>query len=121
MIKKKMMDKRKKRHRRVRKQLFGTAQKPRLNVYRSLAHFYAQLINDTSGRALLSMSTLAEGFKEENKYGGNKEAAETLGKMFAEKALKANIKECVFDRGGYMYHGRVKVFAEAARKAGLKF
>ena len=121
MIKKKTMDKRKKRHQRIRKQLFGTAQKPRLNVYRSLAHFYAQLIDDTSGKALLSISTLTEGFKKENNYGGNKEAAEALGKIFAENALKANIKECVFDRGGYMYHGRVKVFAEAARKAGLKF
>lgn len=118
---KNVMTNRQKRHRRVRKKISGTAQKPRLNVYRSLSNFYAQLIDDSTGKIILSMSTLNKDLKVSNKYGGNKEAAKALGKVFAEAALKANIKECVFDRGGYIFHGRVKEFAEAAREGGLKF
>jgi large subunit ribosomal protein L18 len=118
---KKTAQSRKKRHIRVRKKISGTTQKPRLNVYRSLSNFYAQLIDDTTGKVILSMSTLSKDFKSNNKYGGNKEAAKALGKVFAEAASKANIKECVFDRGGYIYHGRIKEFAEAAKEGGLKF
>ncbi|MDP8261148.1 MAG: 50S ribosomal protein L18 [Candidatus Kappaea frigidicola] len=118
---KKVLTSRQKRHRRVRKKISGTALKPRLNVFRSLSNFYAQLIDDSTGKIILSMSTLSKDLKASNKYGGNKEAAKDLGKVFAEAASKANIKECVFDRGGYIFHGRVKEFAEAAREGGLKF
>ncbi len=118
---KKALTNRQKRHRRVRKKISGTAQRPRLNVYRSLSNFYAQLIDDTTGKIIVSVSTLNKELKSSNNYGGNKEAAKVLGKVFAEAASKANIKECVFDRGGYLYHGRVKEFAEAAREGGLKF
>ncbi len=118
---KKAITSRQKRHRRVRKKISGTEQKPRLNVYRSLSNFYAQLIDDSTGKIILSMSTLNKDLKVTNKYSGNKEAAKALGKVFAEAASKANIKECVFDRGGYIFHGRVKEFAEAAREGGLKF
>lgn len=121
MLIKKNISKRKKRHIRVRKRVFGTSQKPRLNVYRSLTNFYVQLIDDGTHKVLLSMSTLSPAFKKAYKYGGNKEAAKILGKIFAEETLKAKIKECVFDRGGYLYHGRVKAFTEAAREGGLKF
>jgi large subunit ribosomal protein L18 len=117
---KKVADRRK-RHRRVRKKIVGTKEKPRLNVYRSLSNLYAQLIDDTDGKILLSMSTLSKDLKKNIKYGGNKEAATALGKAFAEAAQKSKIKKCVFDRGGYIYHGRIKAFAEAAREGGLIF
>lgn len=120
-MKTKNISERGKRHRRIRKKVFGTKEKPRLNVYRSLTNFYAQLINDTSGKVLLGLSTLDASFEKEYKIKGNKKAAEALGKMFARKALEAKIKECVFDRGGYLYHGRIKAFAEGAREGGLKF
>lgn len=121
MVRKKNINKRKKRHISIRKKVFGTSQKPRLNIYRSHTNFYAQLIDDTTHKILLSISTLDLAFKKEHKYGGNKDAAKILGKIFAEKALKEKIKECVLDRSGYLYHGRVKAFAEAAREVGLKF
>lgn len=104
-----------KRHARVRKTVNGTEARPRLNVFRSNKNIFAQVIDDTKGVTLASASSL----KLEN--GGNIEGAKAVGKMIAEAALKAGINEVVFDRGGYIYHGRVKALAEAAREAGLKF
>lgn len=107
-----------KRHQRVRKNISGTAERPRLNVFRSLNHIYAQIIDDTKGITLVSASTMDKEFKE---YGGNCEAAKAVGKMVAEKALEKGIKAVVFDRGGYVYHGRVASLAEGAREGGLDF
>ena len=106
------------RHLRVRGKVKGTAERPRLNVFRSTCNIYAQLIDDIKGVTLVSASTLD---KEIDGNGGNKEAAKKVGKLIAERAVKANIKEVVFDRGGYIYHGRVKELAEGAREGGLKF
>ena len=106
------------RHRRVRGKISGTAARPRLNVFRSNANIYAQIIDDENGVTLLSASTLD---KEFNGYGGNREAAKAVGTMIAKKAAEKGITEVVFDRGGYVYHGRVKELAEAAREGGLKF
>ena len=107
---------RKRRQRRVRKQLAGTPDRPRLNVYRSLNNIYVQVIDDLNGVTLTSASSLDVDTK------GNKtELAEAVGKLVAERAQDAGIKEVVFDRGGYKYHGRVKALAEASREAGLKF
>ena len=91
---------------------------PRLDVFRSLQNIYAQLIDDTTGTTLVSASTVEKEFKE---YGGNKEAARAVGKKLAERALEKNIKDVVFDRGGYVYHGRVQELAEGAREGGLNF
>ena len=107
-----------KRHTRVRSKVSGTAECPRLDVFRSLQHIYAQLIDDTTGTTLVSASTVEKEFKE---YGGNKEAARAVGKKLAERALEKNIKDVVFDRGGYVYHGRVQELAEGAREGGLNF
>ena len=112
-------EKRQKRHFRSRKNIFGTAEKPRLNVYRSLSNIYAQIINDVTGETLVSASTVEKDIKEN--YGGNIEAAKAVGKAIAEKALAKGIKEVVFDRGGYLYTGRVAALADAAREAGLQF
>lgn len=112
---------RKQRHVRVRKKVFGTAQRPRLNVFRSSNHIYAQLIDDLQGVTLASVSTLDKDVKAEAAYGGNKHAAKIVGKAIAEKAKAAGIKEVVFDRGGFLYHGRVRELAEAARETGLQF
>jgi large subunit ribosomal protein L18 len=106
---------------RVRKKVFGTSERPRLNVFRSANHIYAQLIDDTNNHTLTSASTLDEAVKAEVSYGGNKEAARVVGRVLAEKAKKAGISTVVFDRGGFIYHGRVKELAEAAREAGLEF
>jgi large subunit ribosomal protein L18 len=108
-------------HARVRKKVFGTAERPRLNVFRSLKHIYAQIIDDTTGRTLVAASTLDPAIKGKLKHGGNKEAAKEVGTLVAKKALDAGITSVVFDRGGYIYHGRVKELAEAAREAGLIF
>ena len=107
-----------KRHTRVRSKVSGTAECPRLDVFRSLQNIYAQLIDDTTGTTLVSASTVEKEFKE---YGGNKEAARAVGKKLAERALEKNIKDVVFDRGGYVYHGRVQELAEGAREGGLNF
>ena len=107
-----------KRHTRVRSKVSGTAECPRLDVFRSLQNIYAQLIDDTTGTTLVSASTVEKEFKE---YGGNKEAARAVGKKLAERALEKNIKDVVFDRGGYVYHGRVQELAEGAREGGLHF
>lgn len=114
-------DARKKRHLRVRKKITGTAQRPRLNVYRSLSNIYAQIIDDVTGQTLVSASTLDKEIKDSISYGGNKEAAKAVGQLIAKRAQEKNIAQVVFDRGGYIYHGRVQELAEAAREAGLDF
>lgn len=105
----------------MRKKVTGTAERPRLNVFRSLNNIYAQIIDDTKGVTLVSASTLDKELKDENGRGGNKESAKTVGTLVAKKAIEAGIKQVVFDRGGYIYHGRVKELADAAREAGLEF
>lgn len=109
---------RQKRHLRVRNHIAGTAARPRLNVFRSLKNIYAQIIDDEKGVTLVSASSKDKGFSQ---YGGNVEAAKAIGAAVAKKALAKGITEVVFDRGGYIYHGRVAALAEAAREAGLKF
>ncbi len=104
-------------HARIREKLAGTAERPRLNVYRSLSHIYAQVVDDQKGETLVSASSLALKLKS----GGNVAAAKEIGKAVAEKAVAKGIKQVVFDRGGYLYHGRVKALADAAREAGLEF
>lgn len=110
-----------KRHTRVRKKIHGTPERPRLNVYRSLNNIYVQVIDDTKGVTLVSASTLDPALKETLKAGGNREAAKAVGELAARKCLEKGIDTVVFDRGGYLYHGRVKSLAEGAREAGLKF
>lgn len=107
-------------HERIRKKLQGTAERPRLNVYRSLNHIYVQLIDDHQGITLVSASS-ATGKKGERSTGGNLAAAKNIGKTIAERAKEKGIRKVVFDRGGYIYHGRVKALADAAREAGLEF
>lgn len=109
------------RKRRVRKKIFGTPERPRLTVFRSNKHMYAQIIDDTVGRTLASASTLSPELRGRLKSTGSVEAAGEVGKLIAEKALKVNVTKVVFDRNRYKYHGRVKALAEAARQAGLKF
>ena len=106
-------------HERIRKKVLGTAGRPRLNVYRSLNHIYVQVIDDLQGVTLVSASS-AEG-KKESRNGGNLAAAKSVGKVIAERAKSKGIEKVVFDRGGYIYHGRVKALADAAREAGLQF
>ncbi len=112
---------RKKRHRRVRYKISGTAERPRLNVSRSIQHIYVQLIDDTTGTTIASASSLEPTLRSELKSGGNVEAAIAVGKLAAERALAKGITSIVFDRGGYKYHGRVQALADSAREAGLKF
>ena len=106
------------RHKRVRAKISGTAARPRLNVFSSLSNIYAQIIDDTTGNTLVSASSVEKGFEGN---GGNKEAAKKVGVMIAERAKAKGITEVVFDRGGYVYHGRVKELAEGAREGGLQF
>ena len=110
-------------HSRIRARVLGTSERPRLAVFRSLKHIYAQLVDDTAGRTLVAAATVAKGSGKSDKtpYGGNVAAAKLVGKLIAERALQAGIKDVVFDRGGHRYHGRVKALADAAREAGLKF
>ena len=108
-------------HRRIRHHLIGTAEIPRLCVFRSNKHMYAQIIDDTAHRTLVSASTLQKDVKAELEYTDNVAAAAYLGTVIGKKALDAGITEVVFDRGGYVYHGKVKALADAAREAGLKF
>ena len=112
---------RKKRHSRVRKNLSGTQERPRLNVFRSLNHIYAQIINDETGTTLVSASTMDKEVGATLSFGGNINAATVVGKVVAERALAKGISKVVFDRGGYLYHGRVAALAAAAREAGLEF
>jgi len=107
------------RHQRVRKKISGTPETPRLCVFRSLSHIYAQVIDDVSGKTLAAASTLDADLK--GKYGGNKDAAKQVGLSIAKKASDAGIKDVVFDRGGYVYHGRVAELAAGAREGGLNF
>ncbi len=108
-------------HERVRAQIAGTAERPRLNVYRSLEHIYGQLVDDSAGKILVSASSLDKAVRKELKGGGNVAAARVIGRILAERAKAKGVTEVVFDRGGYKYHGRVKALAEAAREAGLRF
>jgi large subunit ribosomal protein L18 len=107
-------------HDRIRKKMQGTAERPRLNVYRSLNHIYVQVIDDLHGKTLVSAST-AEGQKVDRRTGGNVASAKVVGKTIAERAKAKGVSKVVFDRGGYIYHGRVKALADAAREAGLQF
>ena len=109
---------RQKRHLRIRTNIHGTAERPRLNVFRSLAHIYVQIIDDDKQVTLTAASSMDKDFKGN---GGNIESAKLVGAAIAKKALAAGITEVVFDRGGYIYHGRIKALAEAAREGGLKF
>ena len=109
------------RHERIRKNLVGTKERPRLAVSRSLNNISAQIIDDTSHKVLLGISTLNKDLRKKFKSGGNLAAATALGEAIAELAQKKGIKKVAFDRGGYLYHGRIKAVAEAARKAGLEF
>ncbi|WP_377887087.1 50S ribosomal protein L18 [Alkalihalobacillus sp. R86527] len=110
---------RQKRHARVRRNVTGTAERPRLNVFRSNKNIYAQLIDDVKGVTLVSASSMEQGMDVNN--GSNTEAANKVGEAIAKRAVEAGHTEVVFDRGGYLYHGRVKALADAAREAGLKF
>ena len=107
-------------HDRIRKKMQGTAERPRLNVYRSLNHIYVQVIDDLNGHTLVAAST-TEGKKEARRAGGNVASAKAVGKTIAERAKAKGVTKVVFDRGGYIYHGRVKALADAAREAGLQF
>lgn len=109
---------RKTRHLRVRKKISGTSSRPRLNVFRSSKHIYAQIIDDVAGVTLVSASSMEKDF---NGYGGNKEAAKKVGQLIGKRAMEKGISEVVFDRGGYLYHGRVAELADGARESGLKF
>lgn len=112
---------RKIRHKRVRQKVTGTTSRPRLCIFRSLNHVHVQLIDDSKGQTLVSMSTLDSQVRSKTDGMGKSKRAETVGTLLAERALDKGIKQVVFDRGGYKYHGRVKALAEAARKAGLEF
>jgi large subunit ribosomal protein L18 len=106
-------------HKRIRRRLAGTAERPRLAVFRSLNHIYAQVIDDRAGRTLVSASSVQESAGV--KSGGNLAGAKAIGKLVAERAIAQGIKQVVFDRGGFLYHGRIKALADAARQAGLEF
>lgn len=112
---------RRKRHLRIRKALNGTVERPRLNVFRSSKHIYAQLIDDKNGNTLVSASTLDEELKGKYTNGGNVEAAKLVGELIAKRAIDKGYKIIVFDRSGYLYHGRIKALADSARETGLQF
>lgn len=114
-------ERRVRRHLRIRKRINGTTEVPRLCVHRTLKHIYVQVVDDTTGRTLLSASSQVKGVLEGLKSGGNKEAAKRVGKLIAERAKEVGITKVVFDRGGYLYHGRIKELADAAREGGLQF
>ncbi len=110
-----------KRHRRLRTKLMGTTESPRLAVYRSTKHIYAQIIDDVKGVTIVSASSIDKDLRKDLTHGGNIESAKAVGEAIAKKALKAGVKDVVFDRGGFLYHGRVAALADAAREAGLNF
>ena len=112
---------RKRIHERIRNRMDGSSERPRLNVYRSLNHIYAQVIDDHKGVTIASASTAQGGTKGQRRIGGNVASAKDIGKLIAERALQKGVKKVVFDRGGYLYHGRIKALADAAREAGLEF
>jgi large subunit ribosomal protein L18 len=109
------------RHKRVRARISGTARRPRLNVYRSLGHIYAQVIDDTAGHTLVSASTVDRELRAQVEGKDKTEAAKLVGELVAKRAQEVGVKEVVFDRGGFKYHGRIKALADAAREAGLVF
>ena len=121
MANKSRNDNRVARHERVRKNVFGTPEEPRLCVFRSAKNIYAQIIDDVNHKTLVSASTLDKDIKEQAAYGGNKEAAKLVGEKIGKAAKEAGIEAVCFDRGGYLYHGRVKELADGARSAGLQF
>ncbi len=110
-----------KRRKRVRKKIFGSVVRPRISVFRSLQNIYTQLVDDETGRTILTVSSRSPELKETVRYGGNVEAAKLVGKALAGKCQEKGIEQVVFDRGSYLYHGRVKALAEGAREGGLKF
>lgn len=112
---------RKRRHARIRKKILGTPERPRLSVYRGLKNIRAQLVDDTTGSVVAQASTLDKEIKGSIKYGGNAESAKIVGELLGKRAKEKGIGEIVFDRGGCLYHGRIKALAESARKAGLNF
>lgn len=112
---------RERRHKRIRKKVFGTPKRLRLSVYRSLNHIYAQIIDDLKGHTLVSASSLDKKFKDKESHKGNIETAKQVGEIMAKRAVEKGIKKVVFDRSGYLYHGRIKALADAAREAGLEF
>jgi large subunit ribosomal protein L18 len=115
-------DSREKRKKRVRKKVRGTPENPRLSVFRSSKNIYAQIIDDSASKTLVDASSLSKGVSDEiRKKGGNREGAVLIGKLIAERAIKNGIKKVVFDRNGFLYHGRIKALAEAAREGGLEF
>lgn len=111
----------KRRHRRIRSKVYGTAERPRLMVHRTNAHIYAQVIDDADAHTVCSASTLDPEFRATGKLGSNKEAAEFVGELVGKRAIEKGVTEVTFDRGGRIYHGRVKALADGARSAGLKF
>jgi large subunit ribosomal protein L18 len=115
------MEIRKRVHHRIRERLRGTAERPRLAVYRSLNHIYAQIIDDDSGQTLAAASSIDKELNAKLKDGGNVAAAKLVGELVAKRAKEKGVEKVVFDRGGFIYHGRIKTLAEAARAAGLKF
>ena len=121
MARKTKVQKRQARHARVRKHISGTPERPRLCVFRSTKHIYAQVIDDTTGNTLAAASTLDQDIKAQAQYGGNKAAARLVGGSVAKKAQEKGITEVAFDRGGFLFHGRVKELADGASEAGLKF
>ncbi len=121
MDRKAKVEARSRRKRRIRKKIVGTIEKPRMCVYKSLSQMYVQLIDDTKGKVITGASTLSNEVKAGIKYGGNIEAAKKVGGYIGKKAIDMGIKEVVFDRNGFKYHGRVKALAESAREAGLIF
>lgn len=108
------------RKKRIRKKVFGSTERPRLSIFRTASHMYAQIIDDVSGRTVAAASTLSEGLEHEG-HKGNMDAAAAVGRLIAARAKDANITRVVFDRNGFLYHGRVKALADAAREAGLDF
>ena len=110
-----------KRHQRVRLKVSGTSECPRIAVYRSTKHIYAQVIDDVKGVTIASASSVDKELKEKLSHGGNIDAARVVGELLAQRAVKAGVKDCVFDRGGFLYHGRVAALADAAREGGLNF
>ncbi len=114
-------EKESRRHMRVRRKIKGTPERPRLCIFKSLNNIYGQIIDDVNGNTLMAASSLSSELKGELNNGANTEAAAKVGELIAKKALEKGIEEVVFDRGGYIYHGKVKAFADAAREAGLRF
>lgn len=109
------------RHRRIRRDVRGSAERPRLAVFRSLSHIYAQLVDDAAGQTLIAVDSRSAEFRRQHRTGGNVAAAKAVGELLAQKAKTRGIERVVFDRGGYQYHGRVKALADAARAGGLIF